>query len=298
MVENWDQYKDLEYYPDRVCKCGCGGRIKVRPWHKYKNSLPEYLPHHQKRNRKRTREQKRKQSESQKGEKNSNWRGGKLEYKCKWCGNLFQAYPIEKREFCWDRKCVDEYKREKGLHVRGPGKLPRETRTCACGCGETFEAIITSKKRYINGHQNRGRKRSLEYIKKMRGSLIKLWQNPDFVKMMIEASHRKPNELEKKFNKFLQRILLGEYQINVRAEVLTLGGKIPDFINVNGQKKIIEMNGDWWHGEKLTGRTKEEEEQQRIDYFAQYGWETLIVWEHELEDMYKLEERVLEFHNV
>jgi len=30
MIENWDQYKDLEYYPDRVCKCGCGDRIKVR----------------------------------------------------------------------------------------------------------------------------------------------------------------------------------------------------------------------------------------------------------------------------
>jgi len=78
MIENWEQYKDLEYYPDRVCACGCGGRIKVRSHHKYRDEFPEYVTGHALRNRKQTREQKRKQSESQKGEKNSNWRGGKL----------------------------------------------------------------------------------------------------------------------------------------------------------------------------------------------------------------------------
>ena len=45
MIENWEQYKDLEYYPDRVCKCGCGGRIKVKPHHKYQG-IPEYIEYH------------------------------------------------------------------------------------------------------------------------------------------------------------------------------------------------------------------------------------------------------------
>ena len=45
MIENWEQYKDLEYYPDRVCKCGCGGRIKVRPSHKY-DDIPRYILGH------------------------------------------------------------------------------------------------------------------------------------------------------------------------------------------------------------------------------------------------------------
>jgi len=45
MVENWDQYKDLEYYPDRFCACGCGNRIKVQPHHKYQG-IPEYINRH------------------------------------------------------------------------------------------------------------------------------------------------------------------------------------------------------------------------------------------------------------
>jgi len=44
-IENWDQYKDLEYYPDRVCKCGCGGRIKVKAYHSW-YGIPDYIRGH------------------------------------------------------------------------------------------------------------------------------------------------------------------------------------------------------------------------------------------------------------
>lgn len=47
MIENWNQYKDLEYYPDRVCACGCGGKIKVIPSHSY-NGIPKYINGHRK----------------------------------------------------------------------------------------------------------------------------------------------------------------------------------------------------------------------------------------------------------
>ena len=45
MVENWKQYKDLEYYPDGVCACGCEDRIKIKPWHKYEG-IPKYILGH------------------------------------------------------------------------------------------------------------------------------------------------------------------------------------------------------------------------------------------------------------
>jgi len=45
MIENWKQYKDLKYYPDRVCACGCGGKIKVYPHHKY-TGIPRYILYH------------------------------------------------------------------------------------------------------------------------------------------------------------------------------------------------------------------------------------------------------------
>ena len=35
----------IKYYPDKVCKCGCGKRIKVYPNHKY-DGIPDFLPYH------------------------------------------------------------------------------------------------------------------------------------------------------------------------------------------------------------------------------------------------------------
>lgn len=45
MIENWEQYKNLEYYPNRVCACDCGGKIMVKPHHKYQG-VPEYISGH------------------------------------------------------------------------------------------------------------------------------------------------------------------------------------------------------------------------------------------------------------
>lgn len=72
-------------------------------------------------------------------------------------------------------------------------------------------------------------------------------------------------------------------------------GKSPDFINVNGQKKIIELYGDYWHGPEMTGRTKEEK--QRVDCFAKEGYQTLIIWEHELNDISALGGKLVCFAN-
>ena len=48
MVKNWKQYEDLEYYPDRVCACGCGGKIKVRSYHKI-YGIPKVINGHRRR---------------------------------------------------------------------------------------------------------------------------------------------------------------------------------------------------------------------------------------------------------
>lgn len=74
-----------------------------------------------------------------------------------------------------------------------------------------------------------------------------------------------------------------------------IAGKVPDFMCVTGQKQLIELFGGYWHGESFTGRVKEEEEQQRIDCFAKEGYQTLIIWEYELEDLLLLQEKVGEF---
>ena len=38
--------------------------------------------------------------------------------------------------------------------------------------------------------------------------------------------------------------------------------------------------------------------QNRIDYFKQFGWDTLVIWEHELKDERAVINRLLEFHGL
>ena len=74
-----------------------------------------------------------------------------------------------------------------------------------------------------------------------------------------------------------------------------LGGKNPDFMNVNGKKQLIEIFGDYWHSEEKIGKPKDEHVKDRIDHFKQYGFDTLIIWEHELKNKKKLERNIISF---
>jgi len=115
------------------------------------------------------------------------------------------------------------------------------------------------------------------------------------IKNVLKASAIKPNQKERQLNSLLQQLLPGEYTLNVRGEVMILGGRIPDFVNINGKKRLIELFGNYWHSEEKTGRQGREEEAKRINHFKQFGWDTLIVWERELKDETSLKEKILEF---
>ena len=56
----------------------------------------------------------------------------------------------------------------------------------------------------------------------------------------------------------------------------TLDGLCPDFINTNGKKQIIEIFGEYWHNEH--------DEDIRATRFAKYGFDTVVIWESELND--------------
>ena len=59
-----------------------------------------------------------------------------------------------------------------------------------------------------------------------------------------------------------------------------IGTKNPDFIDTLGLNKVVEVFGDYWHSE---GR--QEGEKERIKQLAKYGWECLVIWEHELKQL-------------
>ena len=75
---------------------------------------------------------------------------------CK-CGKNFECRITENRKYC---SLICWYKFGDRTKENNPAWKERETHYCQCGCNEIFETIITSKRRFINGHQMRGIKRS------------------------------------------------------------------------------------------------------------------------------------------
>lgn len=116
---------------------------------------------------------------------------------------------------------------------------------------------------------------------------LKSWQDPKFVAKQMKARGVKLNKQELHLNTFLQSILPNEYKFVGDGEFI-LVGKCPDFVNINGQKKIIELYGDYWHRNDIP--------QDRIDLFAKYGYQTLIIWERELKKEVSLKAKVIEFN--
>ncbi len=141
----------------------------------------------------------------------------------------------------------------------------------------------------------KGLKKSGKTKRKISKTLTKIWQDPEFYRKMFKVFAIKPNKPEMFLTKFLNKILPREYKYVGDGQFI-LGGKCPDFMNTNGQKKLIEFFGEYWHGEKHTGKTKKENKRERISYFKQYGYKTLVIWESELKDLDILKKRILKFN--
>jgi hypothetical protein len=142
-----------------------------------------------------------------------------------------------------------------------PGKLPEEIRKCACGCGKTFKSRITLKKKYFS--------------------------TECFLKDFSKKTHKGMNKTEELILKLLNSLFPQEYKFVGNFQVF-FGGKCPDFININGKKKIIEYFGQYWH--------REDNPQNRINHFKKYGYDTYIILEKELKNIEELSHHLEQFH--
>lgn len=104
----------------------------------------------------------------------------------------------------------------------------------------------------------------------------------------------KPNKAEQRLLDILQRHSL-PFEYVGDGEVV-ISGLVPDFINVNGKKKIIELFGDFWHGERATRPTQTEHGRGAI--FKKFGYRTLVIWQHELGDEDAVVAKVKAFQGV
>jgi len=102
---------------------------------------------------------------------------------------------------------------------------------------------------------------------------------------IMKANQIKPNRVETALQDLLDSICPGCYQY-VGDGSLVIGGKCPDFVCGD---KIVELFGDYWH--------KGEDPELKKAYFKDFGYRTLVIWEHEMLDE-NLPQRIVEFHNA
>ncbi len=134
-----------------------------------------------------------------------------------------------------------------------------------------------------------GRKHSDETKKQLSATHKKLFLSHEFVKKMAKAWNVKPNKPETYILNLLNELYPGQWKYTGDFS-FTINGKCPDFVNCNGQKKVIELFGDYWH--------RGQNPQDRINAFRPFGFDTLVIWEHELKDIDSVIKKLNEFAEV
>jgi len=122
---------------------------------------------------------------------------------------------------------------------------------------------------------------------KMSASKKESWKDPSYVKKVMEGRHLSPNKAELKLFKILEKMYPGEWKFTGDFS-FTINGKCPDFVNCNGQKKVIEFNGTYWHQNDVPG--------EREGIFAEFGYDTLIIWDTEMKNLDNVKNRIRTFH--
>jgi len=125
-----------------------------------------------------------------------------------------------------------------------------------------------------------------ETVEKCRIAGKRKWQNPEYVKKIQDALQLRPNKPESIILTLLNDLYPNEWKYTGDFSFM-INGKNPDFVNCNGQKQCIELFGDYWH--------KGENPQDRKAIFREFGYETLVIWEHELRDMNIVKNKIYAF---
>lgn len=119
-------------------------------------------------------------------------------------------------------------------------------------------------------------------------SLNNVMKRKEIVAKQIRSGLAAPNFPERYLFNMVDSLFPKEYALNPRGEIIRIGNKMPDIVNVNGQKKVIEHYGRRWH--------VPEDEPKRIQHFKKFGFDCLIIWNEEFKDLDTLKKKLIEFH--
>ena len=159
---------------------------------------------------------------------------------------------------------------------------------------ETKEKISQVKLAYVREHPE-----SIEALSaRRRGkpnpgfsqTVKRLWRDGYFPSALIDGWNLRPNKQEMALGEIIEEVCPNHFKYNGDYSLgISLNNCIPDFVNVNGKKQVIEFFGSYWHKEK--GRREED----KVAKYLEVGWDCLVVWDTELRQTDVLKDKLRAF---
>ena len=138
--------------------------------------------------------------------------------------------------------------------------------------------VVSAETRMKMSNALTGRHLSEETKEKLSRIAKERWQDEEYIKMMMNAWASKPNRFEERVNQILQQYFPNEWTYNGDFSAgVSIGRKIPDFVNVNGKKQVIECFGDAFHDGTFAKSWMRSEFGIKALY-SQLGYDCLVLW--------------------
>lgn len=173
------------------------------------------------------------------------------------------------------------------------GKARPQIAAALRGNQNSLGRILSAEAKAKIGAANRGNKTWLgrhhtaESRRKM--SLAAQNRTQEHIAKFLKGRYSRPNKTESRLFDLLENAFPGDWRYCGDGSVI-LGGKCPDFVNVNGQKSVVELFGDYWH--------RNDSEAARIAHFARFGYQAVIVWERELKNPRAVIQKIAELRRM
>ena len=113
------------------------------------------------------------------------------------------------------------------------------------------------------------------------------WLDENFALRVVTSLSFRPTKSEKILDIDLQELFPNKWRY-VGDGSLWIGHPPmnPDFVMIE-ENKVIEIFGDYWH--------RNDDPQDRINKFEKFGYKAIVIWEHELKDIPKVLDKIINF---
>lgn len=199
-------------------------------------------------------------------------------YICKYCKKEFKDFRSAYRLFC-SKSCSAFSRKELYRTIcKKIGKLSKSKehrkKISQSQMGKiNWNAIEAMKKANKHRIHRKGWKHTKEALKKISNTSKRLWKTQDLYRKKV-LGKRPMSSLEIKVNKVIEKYSL-PYKFVGNGD-FSIERKVPDFININGEKKAIEV---FWqrHKNQFKEGGLEGWKEERLKIFNKYGWEVIFI---------------------